>query len=92
MAFQNRVIEIVAGAMRVRKTVTPSKLLVDELGFDSIGLIELMAAIEDEFDMIISLDSATHIRSVGDLVDAVGLHLDTLAPLHATGEANAAAC
>ncbi|WP_028312184.1 acyl carrier protein [Derxia gummosa] len=88
MEYQTRVIQLVTEALQTAKTVTPSKLLVEELGFDSIGLLELMASVEDEFDMIVTLDEARAIRSVQQLIDAVRRHLATLVAPQAAGGAH----
>ena len=42
-----------------------------DLEFDSLTVMDLVAAIEDEFDIIISMNQQAEIESYGDLVDAV---------------------
>jgi acyl carrier protein len=71
MNHQDRIVRLIARVMEHSKTITPSKLMVDELGFDSIQLMELIAAVEDEFDLLITLDSVSGIKTVQDLFDAV---------------------
>ena len=44
----------------------------DDLEFDSLTVMDFVAAIEDEFDIIISMNQQAEIESYGDLVDAVG--------------------
>lgn len=47
-------------------------LLVDQLGFDSIGLMELAVALEDELDVDLLQDpQAKGLRTVGQLEDLV---------------------
>ena len=42
-----------------------------DLEFDSLTVMDFVAAIEDEFDVIISMNQQAEIESWGDLVDAV---------------------
>ena len=42
-----------------------------DLEFDSLTVMDFVAAIEDEFDIIISMNQQAGIESYGDLVDAV---------------------
>jgi len=47
---------------------------VEDLGADSLDIVELVMAFEEEFDLEISDDEAEKIRSVGDAVDYIGKH------------------
>ena len=42
-----------------------------DLEFDSLTVMDFVAAIEDEFDIIISMNQQAEIETWGDLVDAV---------------------
>ena len=42
-----------------------------DLEFDSLTVMDFVAAIEDEFDIIISINQQAEIESYGQLVDAV---------------------
>ncbi|KRA81413.1 acyl carrier protein [Altererythrobacter sp. Root672] len=42
-----------------------------DLEFDSLTVMDFVAAIEDEFDIIISMNQQAEIESYGDLVNAV---------------------
>jgi acyl carrier protein len=42
-----------------------------DLEFDSLTVMDFVAAIEDEFDIIISMNQQAEIETVGQLVDAV---------------------
>lgn len=42
-----------------------------DLEFDSLTVMDLVAAIEDEFDIIISMNQQAEIETYGELVDAV---------------------
>ena len=41
--------------------------MLEDVGFDSMGLIELVGRLEDEFDVVIPVDSLYRIRTVGDV-------------------------
>ena len=42
-----------------------------DLEFDSLTVMDFVAAIEDEFDIIITMNMQAEIENVGQLVDAV---------------------
>ena len=42
-----------------------------DLEWDSLTVMDFVASVEDEFDILISMNRAAEIDSVGDLVDAV---------------------
>lgn len=46
--------------------VTAESELVDDLGYDSLGLIELVVALEQEFGMQIGEEQAAGVATVGD--------------------------
>jgi len=43
----------------------------DDLEFDSLTVMDFVAAIEDDFDIIISMNLQAEIETYGQLVDAV---------------------
>ena len=43
-----------------------------DLEWDSLTVMDFVASVEDEFDILISMNRAAEIESVGQLVDAVG--------------------
>lgn len=48
--------------------ITENTIIRDDLGTDSIGLLELVMAIEEEFDIEISDENLDDIKTVGDIV------------------------
>lgn len=74
MVFET-VKKIVAESMNVEaEKITMETLLVDDLGADSLDAVELIMALEDEFDMEIEDDAAQNIKSIGDLVNYIEAH------------------
>ena len=47
-----------------------------DLEFDSLTVMDFVAEIEDEFDIIISMNQQAEIENYGQLVDAVGKMAD----------------
>ncbi|VWX53106.1 acyl carrier protein [Novosphingobium sp. 9U] len=51
--------------------ITHATRFTDDLEFDSLTVMDFVAAIEDEFDIIISMNAQAEIETYGQLVDAV---------------------
>ncbi|MEO6387915.1 MAG: acyl carrier protein [Croceibacterium sp.] len=51
--------------------IADSTTFAGDLEFDSLTVMDFVAAIEDEFDIIISMNQQAGIETYGDLVDAV---------------------
>ncbi|MCD7891268.1 MAG: acyl carrier protein [Ruminococcus sp.] len=49
-------------------TVNMEASIQDDLGADSLDIVELITAIEDEFDMSIPDEAANEIKTVNDIV------------------------
>lgn len=49
--------------------VTLTAELKDDLGIDSLAVVDLATSIEEEFDIEISDEELENIRTVGDIVD-----------------------
>ena len=52
-------------------TVTEATTFQGDLEWDSLTVMDFVAAIEDEFDIIITMNMQAEIENVGQLVDAV---------------------
>ena len=52
-------------------TITDATTFQGDLEFDSLTVMDFVAAIEDEFDIIISMNQQAAIETYGQLVDAV---------------------
>ena len=51
--------------------ITDTTRFTDDLEFDSLTVMDFVAAIEDDFDIIISMNQQAEIETYGQLVDAV---------------------
>jgi acyl carrier protein len=54
--------------------VAADKSFVDDLGADSLDIVELVMAMEDEFGFEIPDEEAEGIRTVGDAVNYISSH------------------
>ena len=54
--------------------VNPEAKFVDDLGADSLDTVELVMALEEEFKLEISDESAEKIQTVGDAVRYISEH------------------
>ena len=52
-------------------TVTQEASFIDDLGADSLDLVELIMALEEEFDIEIPDTDAEKVVTVGDVVDYI---------------------
>lgn len=56
--------------------VTPEASFVEDLGADSIDIVELIMTLEEEFGVTISDEDAQNIRTVGDAVKYIEQHVN----------------
>ena len=52
--------------------VQPETRFAQDLEWDSLTVMDFVASVEDEFDILISMNRAAEIETVDQLVDAVG--------------------
>ena len=52
--------------------VSEDTRFAQNLEWDSLTVMDFVAAVEDEFDVLITMNRAAEIETVGQLVDAVG--------------------
>ena len=72
MAIDQEMVDIIVEQLSVEKDkVVPNASFVDDLGADSLDLVELIMAMEEEFDIEIPDEDAEKIVTVQDAVDYV---------------------
>lgn len=70
-----RVKEIVAEQLSVEEAqVVPEASFMDDLGADSLDTVELVMALEEEFDIEIPDEDAEKIQTVQDAIDYIAEH------------------
>jgi acyl carrier protein len=73
--INDRVINVISAQLGVeKKQVVPSASIVDDLGADSLDTVELVFALEDEFQMVISDEDAARITTVQQALDYASAH------------------
>ena len=51
--------------------IAPETLLVEDLGVDSLDTLEMLMALEDEYDIKISNEEAQQLKTVQDILDCI---------------------
>jgi len=76
MSVEQRVKEIIVEQLGVNESeVKPEAKFVDDLGADSLDLVELVMALEEEYNTEISDEDAEKILTVGDAIDYIKGHV-----------------
>jgi acyl carrier protein len=71
-SVEERVIEIVSENLGVNKEqVTRSTSFMEDLGADSLDIVELVMELEEEFEITIPDDQAEKIKTVGEAIDYI---------------------
>ncbi len=74
-SIDERVKQIVAEQLGVDEDqVTPEASFMDDLGADSLATVELVMALEEEFDIEISDEDAEKIQTVQDAAEYINAH------------------
>ncbi|MGC8719641.1 MAG: acyl carrier protein [Thermodesulforhabdaceae bacterium] len=71
-AIKEKVIDIIADKLGIeRETITPEAHVIDDLGADSLDVVEMIMALEEAFDIEIPDEDAEKIRTVQDIFDYI---------------------
>jgi acyl carrier protein len=74
MVFE-KVKQIIADKLSLEEDeITMEASFIDDLGADSLDLVELIMALEDEFDMEIPDEEVENISTVADVVEYIKAH------------------
>ncbi len=73
--IESKVKAIIVRQLGVKdEEVAMDKSFLDDLGADSLDIVELVMAMEDEFGFEIPDEEAENIKTVGDAVSYIGAH------------------
>jgi acyl carrier protein len=72
MSVEEKIKKIICEQLEVNEEdVVPEASFVDDLGADSLDQVELIMAMEEEFDVSISDEDAEKIVTVGDAIEYI---------------------
>jgi acyl carrier protein len=72
MTIEERVVTIIMEQLNVtREECVPEAKFIDDLGADSLDLVELVMAMEDNFGLEISDEELTKISKIKDVIDYI---------------------
>jgi len=72
---EDRVKEIIAKELEVEaKQLNPEAKFIEDLGADSLDIVELVMALEEEFGIDIPDEDADKIKTVGDAMNYLKSH------------------
>ncbi len=68
-AMESRVTELIVEQLGVSKAeAVPKASFIDDLGADSLDIVELVMSLEEEFDIEIPDDDAEKIQTIKDVI------------------------
>ena len=72
---ETKVREIICEQLGVsEEEVTPEASFIEDLGADSLDIVELVMAMEEEFEVEIPDEEAEHIKTVQDAINFINEH------------------
>ncbi len=69
---KERILKLIEDFNKKGVAVSEDTRFAQDLEWDSLTVMDFVAAVEDEFDIIITMNRAAEIETVGALIDAVG--------------------
>ena len=70
--LETKLMDLMARELDIpRDEITPEASFTEDLEVDSLGVVELLMALEDEFGVRISDDEAEGLTTVGEAIDLV---------------------
>ena len=75
-SIEERVKKVIADQLDIQQDIAPEASFVDDLGADSLDTVELVMALEEEFDVEIPDEIAEKITTVKDAINHIGAELE----------------
>ncbi len=74
-SIEAKVKSIIADQLGVgEEEIKPESSFIEDLGADSLDIVELVMAMEEEFEVEIPDEEAENIKSVGDAINYINTH------------------
>jgi acyl carrier protein len=74
-AIETKVKGIIADQLGVGEDeIKPESSFIEDLGADSLDIVELVMAMEEEFEVEIPDEEAENIKTVGDAINYINTH------------------
>ena len=74
-AIEAKVKNIIADQLGVGEDeIKPESSFIEDLGADSLDIVELVMAMEEEFEVEIPDEEAENIKTVGDAINYINTH------------------
>ena len=74
--IESQVKEIIVEQLDVKpEDVSEGKTFTDDLGADSLAIVELVLALEEKFEVKIPDDEVDNIKTVGDAISYIKTHV-----------------
>ena len=74
-AIEAKVKSIIADQLGVGEDeIKPESSFIEDLGADSLDIVELVMAMEEEFEVEIPDEEAENIKTVGDVISYINTH------------------
>lgn len=73
--IESKVKSIIADQLGVSdEEIKPESSFIEDLGADSLDIVELVMAMEEEFEVEIPDEEAENIKTVGDAINYINTH------------------
>lgn len=67
--MEEKIIDLICEKLNKKKEeIQPTSRLVEDLGADSLDVVELIMAFEDEFNITLEDEDAAKLKTIGDIV------------------------
>jgi acyl carrier protein len=73
--MRDRINQLITNLSQYQKALTPDKRLIEDLGFDSLKVMEFITTLEDELEVSISLKRLMGVKTLGDIYRLVDEHV-----------------